>query len=109
MWKTKDGREVAFKDMTDQHVINTLEYFRRASANVYPKAISNSWSFGMMLTGEMAQECFEQEITEMEEMGLFGFALMTVPSLAGVVREAIQRGLDVHALEEWQDALLEVG
>jgi hypothetical protein len=35
-WTTKDGREVRVRDMTDQHLLNTITMLERQDGEVFP-------------------------------------------------------------------------
>lgn len=62
MWKTKDGKEIAIKDMTTEHIQNTIKFLKRHGF------ISNDtldfYLYSPGPQGEMAQYCFEQEVDE---------------------------------------------
>lgn len=65
-WKTKDGRLIAVKDMSNSHVLNTHRYMQRRLAEL-TSLLAKAWSFLTTLSGEMAQECMEREIDVMED------------------------------------------
>ena len=65
-WKTKDDRLIAVKDMSDSHVLNTHRHMRRRLAEL-SSLLAKGWRFYMTLSGEMAQDCMEREIYEMED------------------------------------------
>lgn len=61
-WITKDKRKIAVKDMTNQHIINTLKMLDRnkfIAASTLEFYMSTSGP-----SGDMAQLAFEQELDE---------------------------------------------
>lgn len=65
-WKTNDGRRIAVKDMSDSHLLNAHRFMRRRSAES-SCILNKAWSFLTTLSGEMAQDCMEREIDNMED------------------------------------------
>lgn len=63
-WTTKDGRKVAIKDMSDDHLKNAVAMLRRngfVGADEYELAIGGAYS----MQGEMAQYYAEQVVADM--------------------------------------------
>ena len=71
VWKTKDGKEIPIKDMTDSHIVNCVRLLSRAF-NRYRLDMFDS---PPSLNGEIAQECADREwlwaVTEMTAKDLF--------------------------------------
>lgn len=65
-WVTRDGREISIREMTDEHLVNTLRMLRRNAPVVrlrYEFAlIRRLESLLCGLQGEMAIDCAEREI-----------------------------------------------
>ena len=63
-WTTKDGRKIDIKDMSDDHLQNTVSMLRQQGsigADEYEIAIGSAFSIG----GEMAQYYAEQSVADM--------------------------------------------
>ena len=55
MWTCRDGRKVRIKDMSDQHLLNTIKMLERAHRFIVDNVE------GPNFNGEMAQMCAEQQ------------------------------------------------
>ncbi len=63
-WTTKDGRKIDIKDMSDDHLKNSIAMLRRngfVGADEYEVALGSAFSMG----GEMAQYYAEQSAADM--------------------------------------------
>lgn len=60
-WKTKDGRIIDIKDMTDSHLKNTISMLRR-NGFITNNDFLDMLGFAFSLNGEMAQDAAESEI-----------------------------------------------
>jgi hypothetical protein len=59
LWKTKDGRSIAIKDMSDEHLINTIRFLARAHARYVSDSVAVD--VASLFNGEMSQMYAEQE------------------------------------------------
>lgn len=66
-WKTKDGKLIEVKDMTDNHLLNTQRYMQRRVKDIQEES---SACAGMCFQGEMAQYYQEQETDALVEQVL---------------------------------------
>lgn len=83
LWKTKDGKKIRIKDMSDSHLLNTIKYLDKAYLNYL-------WNTMPDLQGDMAQFCAEQDFNhELEN----GDPSLVWPIYADLVVEAIKRGI----------------
>jgi len=62
-WQTKDGRIIKVKDMSDDHIKNTIRMLERVQIH----RSGEGYSFLNFLKGEMAIECCEREIQQEED------------------------------------------
>ena len=61
IWTTQTGETLDIKDMTDSHLLNTIQFLKRR--------IDDFWSVGYpCFQGELAQECAEKEYEQAEEL-----------------------------------------
>lgn len=93
-WRTRDGEEVAVRDLEDSHLKNVAWLLQRRAA-AYKVAL---W-FDTMGYSESAPDgaamAAESEAEALDEMDPHEVALMTWPVYGEVVREAERRGLDL--------------
>jgi hypothetical protein len=59
LWKTKYGRSIPIREMTDEHLANTIRFLARAHARYVSSAVSTD--VASLFNGEMAQMYAEQE------------------------------------------------
>lgn len=66
LWKTRDGRVLDVKEMTDSHLDNTVAYMRRR-VDAMRQAECSMWGGLCMLQGEMAQDAAESALEQVAE------------------------------------------
>lgn len=66
IWKTRDGREMDIKDMTDSHLHNTIEYISRKLKQNYEME-RLAWGTFSTLQGDMALYYAEQDCNRISE------------------------------------------
>jgi hypothetical protein len=84
-WTTKDGTKIRIKDMTDEHLLNTIRFLDRKAQEIKDNTCPPNFS------GEMAQMCAEQaydQLIEAETEDLF-------PIYIDLAEEANRRKLEV--------------
>lgn len=87
MWKTKTGKKIKIRDMSDSHLKNTVLMLRRN----HSRETSEAYIFAGCLQGEMAQLDADNMIQRMEDEGP-GF---TNPIYDDLMEEVSRRGLEV--------------
>ena len=85
-WKTKDGKEIEVKDMTDCHLLNTQRYMQRRVNSIQEESVACA---SMCFQGEMAQYYQEQESYALVEQ-----VFNTVDVLRYFDGEVKRRGLE---------------
>ena len=90
-WPTKTGKKIRICDMTDTHLINTINMIERRAKQETDNALSAAYRAEMFLTGEMALMSIENEIRHLEEEGLPPDELC--PLYKDLVEEALDRDL----------------
>lgn len=63
-WKTKDGKLIDVKDMTDCHLLNTQRYIQRRVKAIQEENVACA---GICFQGEMAQYYQDQELNALME------------------------------------------
>lgn len=76
-WTTKDGKKIRFKDLTNTHLINIYKMIARQHA----RCIDNAWRLSSMLTGDIALDCIEQDIENLEEMDDYEYVEAACPEI----------------------------
>ena len=97
-WKTKDGRKIKIKYMTDQHLINTIRYCFNKSAD-YAANLETEAYLAMSYTGgEMAELMLHNEaealLCKLAEIEKTPIVPDQMPYL---IKEAQRRGLELPA------------
>lgn len=65
MWQMKDGFSICIKDMTDNHLANTIKLVERA----HEHAVLEGYVLCSSLNGEMASFCAERDVAGLEDEG----------------------------------------
>jgi hypothetical protein len=92
VWKTREGKEIEIKNMTDSHLMNTIKFLRRnANANM-AKEIASAYSAASLMQGEMAIDAIERDIRIMEETSPDEY-LQEFPIYNALIKEAEKRNL----------------
>lgn len=92
-WTTRDGRKINVRDMTDQHIQNTLSYFRKREQILRLKTASRMQRYIDQAPDGAADAC-EQELCKLEHCNSNEFLCAIVPELANVLAEARRRKLE---------------
>ena len=86
LWTTRDGSKIRICDMSDNHLLNTINMLRRSHRELLNSAYSREAS----LTGEMAQMMIESEI------GMLESEESDHPLFESLIGDAVRRGLKVN-------------
>ena len=92
VWKTRDGRLIRVRAMTDEHLTNTIRYLRRRAkwAN-YLDGLRFATMQGP--NGEYGQLAFEQEIIALAARTDDEYLEAKLPAFTEMLIEAARRGL----------------
>lgn len=93
-WTTANGRVLKVRTMTDEHLVNTLKYFRRRVSRLRAQELMAGQKALCFLQGEMAIEAVESDLRILESMSDDEFLCHTVPNWRNILNEAIKRKLD---------------
>lgn len=66
LWKTQDGTKVRIKDMTDSHLLNTINMLEKYGRLKYNHLCNEFWSIPEP-QGEQAQICWENAERDLYE------------------------------------------
>lgn len=66
-WKTKDGDVLNIKEMSDNHLINTIKFIKRNTDN-YVEKMQTFYLTCTEPNGQMAQDCFDREFEEVMDL-----------------------------------------
>ncbi len=94
IWQTKDGRRIRVKDMTDSHLVNTVNFCIKTGEFHRNKALVDAYGFESMCRGEMAQDAIAQEIRMLEESDIWDLLSIEVPTWDALVTEVYKRDLE---------------
>ena len=89
MWKTKDGKKIRIKDMTDSHLLNTMKFLQRNALNTLFKLDSCS-NFD---EDSMAFAIHEDAIEDLIEMDENERTEEFYPIYCDMYKEALKRKL----------------
>jgi hypothetical protein len=65
-WRTRDGKTLDVKDMTDRHLQNTIAYMQRRLDKMQD-CESAAWGFYSTCRGDAAVDAMESTISQMDE------------------------------------------
>lgn len=92
-WVTKDGERIPVREMSDSHLVNTIQYLRR---NAQIQLMESTLAIGQYLSDDppdgawLAATAAEHDLNGMDADE---FALEAYPTFAAMLKEAEQRGL----------------
>jgi hypothetical protein len=85
VWITKDGRRIPVKEMSDEHIVNTIRMLRRKGGVTVDEFLGMCVAVASV-NGEMAQYAAEGEIAD---------ARVLPPVFDALLDEASARGLEI--------------
>jgi hypothetical protein len=85
-WRTATGKAIAFRAMTNTHLLNVIAYLERKAKAHLEAVYLMPWP-----TAEYASMEFEKEVNAMEKMTLQELADHIHPQYHSLVREALRR------------------
>ncbi len=91
LWTMADGQQIPIRDMTDNHLINAIRYFRRNAPSAMRKAENDGMAVASCVSGEMAEYSIESDLHELREMDPEDFIEQTVPNWGSLLKEAEKR------------------
>lgn len=91
IWTTKDGQRIRICDMTDEHLLNAIRFFRRKGAAYKEASVAVGYRVLSSLQGEMATFFCEQDIARLEETSLEDFIISQIPQFEKLLAEAERR------------------
>lgn len=97
-WVMKDGNKIRIRDMTDNHLVNTIKFLlRRTSALI----LRNQRAFlgGGYPQGEAAQDAYDREERYWNEITSHELLVESCVPFPFMLKEAERRGLDMEELE----------
>lgn len=68
-WVMKDGTKVRIEDMSNTHIINSINLMERKAREMYSEVEHSMWSVYGSLQGEMAIDSMENEINSLDKGG----------------------------------------
>lgn len=93
IWQTRDGQRIRVKDMSDEHLINTIRMLHSNGAKMKRAHIAAAYSVASGLQGEMAQFYADRDIDRMEATTLEEFLSQSVPTYDALMEEIEKRKL----------------
>lgn len=93
VWVTRDGQQVAVRDMSDQHLVNTIRMLRRKAPRMMVATELSLYAYLDSDPPDGAADCAESALREMEETDADEFLEGTVPTFRALLAEAEKRGL----------------
>lgn len=106
-WTTKNGRVLKIRDMTDEHLLNTINYLRRRAPHAKAAQVLMLMHAAVQHHGEGAADAIDRELDGAMEMHSEDALAEAVPAYAALCEEAEERGLyvaDVNFIEADKEA-----
>jgi len=102
-WRTKDGREIAVRDLEDAHLLNVIRFLRRRAGVIqFMEVTELAVSMAATLHGEMSLHRAEQEVEALGEQDPEEYLLENRPDYVAMLNEAKRRRL---AVPEYEDSV----
>lgn len=92
-WRTRDGREISVREMTDSHLTNTVNMLERNAPRAQFAEGLDAIAASSVLQGDMAQFYAEQDIARQAELTPEEWLCERAPVYVAMRREMAQRGL----------------
>ena len=90
-WKSSNNRYIKINEMTNEHLLNIISMLERRVKHEYKKALETAYNLMNLFNGDVAVNCIEQEIQNMEIDG--PDAYKSFPIMYNLTREKLRRGI----------------
>jgi len=97
-WVMKDGGKIRIRDMTDNHLVNTVKFLLRRVEFLIVQN-QNAYASGGYPQGEHAKDAFDREEAYWDEITPQRFLEDACVPFPAMLREIRRRKLDVEGLE----------
>ena len=92
LWTTKNGKKIRICDMTNGHLINSINFIEKLANVITQKGIVAGYSMLSILQGECAIDDVSRELNYLEEYGIDPEDIN--PLYENLCNEAIRRDLE---------------
>ena len=92
-WVTREGDRIAVKDMTDDHLVNTIRFLRRNGERAKDAAMFAALAYADSAP-MYASDAAANEADRLTEMWIDDYLLERMPTFAAMLDEAGRRGLE---------------
>lgn len=91
-WTTRDGFDILISDMTDSHIINSIDMLRRVAQKHKEIMILDAYAIMPSFGGEMAQLQIERDLEHLQALPLDVW-LAKNENYLSLYAEAVRRGI----------------
>ena len=92
-WVTKDGQVIPVRDMTDDHLRNTVRYLRRGAERRILGEVGSMSAYADAHDGTVAADTMGDVVDELAEMPVDEYLAVTLPVFDALLMEAASRGI----------------
>lgn len=100
IWTTREGQQLYVTEMTDTHLLNAINYLRRAAPEAHRDTVNAGYSVVGTLQGEMASYYAERDLSILEDTDPIECLIIHMPIYSAMLIEARRRELEVAEFYE---------